>query len=86
MLFRKVIEVYSKNCMKSTNTLCEQNKVIFSDKILGIYNQRCVLKFWRKSLVSYQICWTTVVGFLFFFNWYSGGWSPIGSTRHCGHK
>jgi hypothetical protein len=20
-----------------------------------------------------------------FFNWYSGGWSPIGSTRHCGH-
>jgi hypothetical protein len=23
--------------------------------------------------------------FKFFFNWYSGGWSPIGSTRHCGH-
>jgi hypothetical protein len=22
----------------------------------------------------------------FFFNWYSGGWSPIGSTRHCGHQ
>jgi hypothetical protein len=21
-----------------------------------------------------------------FFNWYSGGWNPIGSTRHCGHK
>jgi hypothetical protein len=21
-----------------------------------------------------------------FFNWYSGGWSPIGSTRHCGHQ
>jgi hypothetical protein len=22
-----------------------------------------------------------------FFNWYSGrGWSPIGSTRHCGHE
>jgi hypothetical protein len=20
-----------------------------------------------------------------FFNWYSGRWSPIGSTRHCGH-
>jgi hypothetical protein len=20
-----------------------------------------------------------------FFNWYRGGWSPIGSTRHCGH-
>jgi hypothetical protein len=20
-----------------------------------------------------------------FLNWYSGGWSPIGSTRHCGH-
>jgi hypothetical protein len=20
------------------------------------------------------------------FNWYSGGWSPIGSTRHIGHK
>jgi hypothetical protein len=20
------------------------------------------------------------------FNWYSGGWSPIGSTRHCGHQ
>jgi hypothetical protein len=19
-------------------------------------------------------------------NWYSGGWSPIGSTRHCGHQ
>jgi hypothetical protein len=22
----------------------------------------------------------------FFFNWYSGGWSPIGSTRHYGHQ
>jgi hypothetical protein len=22
----------------------------------------------------------------FFFNWYSGGWSPIGSTRHCDHQ
>jgi hypothetical protein len=21
-----------------------------------------------------------------FFNWYSGGWSPIGSTQHCGHQ
>jgi hypothetical protein len=21
----------------------------------------------------------------FFLNWYSGGWSPIASTRHCGH-
>jgi hypothetical protein len=21
-----------------------------------------------------------------FFNWYSGEWSPIGSTRHCGHQ
>jgi hypothetical protein len=21
-----------------------------------------------------------------FFIWYSGGWSPIGSTRHCGHQ
>jgi hypothetical protein len=21
-----------------------------------------------------------------FFNWYSGGWSPIGSTRHYGHQ
>jgi hypothetical protein len=20
------------------------------------------------------------------FNWYSGGWSPVGSTRHCGHQ
>jgi hypothetical protein len=19
-------------------------------------------------------------------NWYSGGWSPSGSTRHCGHQ
>jgi hypothetical protein len=19
-------------------------------------------------------------------NWYSGGWNPIGSTRHCGHQ
>jgi hypothetical protein len=23
---------------------------------------------------------------LFFFNWYSGGWSPVGSTRHWGHQ
>jgi hypothetical protein len=23
---------------------------------------------------------------VFIFNWYSGGWSPIGSTRHCGHQ
>jgi hypothetical protein len=22
----------------------------------------------------------------YFFNWYSGGWSPIGSTQHCGHQ
>jgi hypothetical protein len=22
----------------------------------------------------------------FFFNWYSGGLSPIGSTRHCDHQ
>jgi hypothetical protein len=22
----------------------------------------------------------------YFFNWYSGGWSPIGSTRYCGHQ
>jgi hypothetical protein len=22
----------------------------------------------------------------FFSNWNSGGWSPIGSTRHCGHQ
>jgi hypothetical protein len=21
-----------------------------------------------------------------FFNWYSGGWSPVGSTWHCGHQ
>jgi hypothetical protein len=21
-----------------------------------------------------------------FLNWYSGGWSPVGSTRHCGHQ
>jgi hypothetical protein len=21
-----------------------------------------------------------------FFNWYSWEWSPIGSTRHCGHQ
>jgi hypothetical protein len=25
-------------------------------------------------------------GVLIFCNWYSGGWSPIGSTRHCGHQ
>jgi hypothetical protein len=25
-------------------------------------------------------------GITIFFNWYSGGWSPIGSTRHCGHQ
>jgi hypothetical protein len=24
--------------------------------------------------------------FQYFFNWYSGGWSPIGSTRHCGQQ
>jgi hypothetical protein len=24
--------------------------------------------------------------FTCFFNWYSGGWRPIGSTRHCGHQ
>jgi hypothetical protein len=23
---------------------------------------------------------------LILINWYSGGWSPIGSTRHCGHQ
>jgi hypothetical protein len=23
---------------------------------------------------------------LIFFNLYSGGWIPIGSTRHCGHQ
>jgi hypothetical protein len=22
----------------------------------------------------------------YFFNWYSGRWSPIGSTRDCGHQ
>jgi hypothetical protein len=27
-----------------------------------------------------------IVGWGFFLNWYGGGWSPIGSTRHCGHK
>jgi hypothetical protein len=27
---------------------------------------------------------TTIV--VFFLNWYSGVWSPIGSTRHCGHQ
>jgi hypothetical protein len=26
-----------------------------------------------------------VVG-IWFFYWYSGGWSPVGSTRHCGHQ
>jgi hypothetical protein len=24
--------------------------------------------------------------FLIFFNWYNGGWSPIGSTLHYGHQ
>jgi hypothetical protein len=24
--------------------------------------------------------------FLNFLNWYIGVWSPIGSTRHCGHQ
>jgi hypothetical protein len=23
---------------------------------------------------------------IIFFNWYSGGWSPIGSNRHFGHQ
>jgi hypothetical protein len=27
-------------------------------------------------------CWRWME---FFLNWYSEGWSPIGSTRHCGH-
>jgi hypothetical protein len=22
----------------------------------------------------------------FFLDWYSGGWNPIGSTRHCAHQ
>jgi hypothetical protein len=52
MLFRKVIDVYSKNCMKSINTLCEQNKEMFTVKILCIYRQRYALKCWRKSLVT----------------------------------
>jgi hypothetical protein len=29
---------------------------------------------------------STAWGYFNFFNWYSGGWSPIWSTRHCGHQ
>jgi hypothetical protein len=29
--------------------------------------------------ISYNRLWAVLI------NWYSGGWSPIGSTRHCGH-
>jgi hypothetical protein len=35
------------------------------------------------GLLRHVIEWTHTD---FFFNWYSGGWSPIGSTRHCGHQ
>jgi hypothetical protein len=34
----------------------------------------------RHSRWAYPLRWTRA-----FFNWCSGGWSPIGSTRHCGH-
>jgi hypothetical protein len=37
---------------------------------------------WFLFLCELYICYDVIN---YFFNWYSGGWSPVGSTRHCGH-
>jgi hypothetical protein len=38
------------------------------------------------SAVSKRTHRVTVLVRTFFFYWYNGGWSPIGSIRHCGHQ
>jgi hypothetical protein len=44
----------------------------------------------RSFLLSYPISQilhlSHAAQILFFLNWYSGGWSPTGSTRHYGHQ
>jgi hypothetical protein len=40
-----------------------------------------------NALISYIKHWLNkIVAFIAFFNWYSGGWSPVGSSRHCGYQ
>jgi hypothetical protein len=39
-----------------------------------------------QSTIFSTITITYHLGLVVFKNWYSGEWSPIGSTRHCGHQ
>jgi hypothetical protein len=40
----------------------------------------------RDSVLSLYKVYKVKSNCKFFFNWYSGRWSPIGSTRHCCHQ
>jgi hypothetical protein len=44
MLFRKIIAVYSENCMKLTNTLCGQDTEWMIFKAGGTYSSHKALK------------------------------------------
>jgi hypothetical protein len=75
---------FALNCVKWTcnmKVLYACPHISISKLFIGFWPNygTCILKivwcigFW---LISFNIC--------IFFNWCSGGWSPIGSTRHCG--
>jgi hypothetical protein len=51
--------------------------------ILHIHNSCIKIKIYKIVTLP-----EILLGHETFFNWYSGGggWSPIGSTRHCGHQ
>jgi hypothetical protein len=54
--------------------------VIEDDGVKAVYNLEAEdLAIWIE--VDVEAGYTA-----FFFNWYSGGCSPIGSTRHCSHQ
>lgn len=44
MLFKELIDIYSKNHTKPINALCVQNKYLIIVKLCGVYFYRCVLK------------------------------------------
>jgi hypothetical protein len=39
-----------------------------------------------KNFKNFEVLNFLNISEYLFLNWYSGGWSPIGSTRHCGHQ
>jgi hypothetical protein len=66
--------------------ICNKIREIFNTKWLPLYLEKNQLGHYifEGGAERENVCIFVYV--INFFNWYSGGWSPVGSTRHCGHQ